>query len=267
MFEPLHNALNEVTTALPWGWLLNFRPPVFVQSAIAARGCTMHRLEDAYGAINLDYYTVLITRLPYSPTRLGEHMLPDELLQWIRVRMTGGGEQALIDPDWAVLSWWADEDLATWVPGHLGTVMNFLIRFPYLTGAAPYVKEDALVVLSEFTGSSWIFSTLNGPWPGANFHPVSGNRQFGILDNHDGTYTFYTRGADRITTGIELLINAPFDWIFDGGDVLWRSLQARVTAYVNSIGGEATVGPRESKRHDWEEVKRRYFDPPRDWIE
>src|SRR5215207_5064270 len=56
---------------LPWVDLINLRPPIDLQYALKARFAlfgvpanVVHKLEDAYGPINLDYYPVNITALP-----------------------------------------------------------------------------------------------------------------------------------------------------------------------------------------------------------
>jgi len=64
---------------------------------------------------------------------------------------------------------------------------------------------------------------------------VSGTREFGYVANADGSYTFYTRGVDRITQSInDLLVESKS---FNEADNLWESFQAGIQNYANQNGG------------------------------
>src|SRR5699024_2852078 len=67
-----------------------------------------------------------------------------------------------------------------------------------------------------------IFSTLYTTNDG--YHPVSGNRKFGFINNGDGTFTFYTQGEDRLSPAFYKWGN----WLrkgiaFKTADKLWMS--------------------------------------------
>ena len=65
---------------------------------------------------------------------------------------------------------------------------------------------DGSVVTSSYGSNQWTFTTV---WTPADFyHPVSGHRTFGVVDNGNGYATFYTRGVDRISTRL----NTFGDW-------------------------------------------------------
>lgn len=53
------------------------------------------------------------------------------------------------------------------------------------------------MVCSLADSKKWRFSTIYAPRSAG--HPVSGNREFGIMDvqNSDESFIFYTKGADR----------------------------------------------------------------------
>ncbi|RAV27409.1 hypothetical protein [Sinomicrobium soli] len=57
--------------------------------------------------------------------------------------------------------------------------------------------DNESVIVSDYNTEKWTFSTIFDPKYGE--HPVSGNRDFGYTQNGDGSYTFYTRGVDRLT--------------------------------------------------------------------
>jgi hypothetical protein len=99
---------------------------------------------------------------------------------------------------------------------------------------------------------------------------LSGNRQFGLMNNYDGTYTLYTRGVDRITERFDngsgnfldlvddLLNNEDFTKNpFVGADDLWSTFQDNLESYINSStnGGTASKQIQKIDRVDWELVK------------
>ncbi|MGY8684764.1 hypothetical protein Q2941_44505 [Bradyrhizobium sp. UFLA05-153] len=64
--------------------------------------------------------------------------------------------------------------------------------------AARYIKDkhgDLQVTCA--TKTDFVFSTVQSERGGD--HPVSGNRGFGLTDNLDGTWTFYSKAVDRKT--------------------------------------------------------------------
>lgn len=96
------------------------------------------------------------------------------------------------------------------------------------------------------------FTTIRDPKYGS--HPISGNRQFGYTANSNGSYTFYTRGVDRLTSGIENFAQAAFEIPFTNADNLWKSFQNKLRDYVNQNGGSATKQNPEILRPDWSDV-------------
>lgn len=80
---------------------------------------------------------------------------------------------------------------ARWHTNPLGTIFSI-----QLVEDVPWL-DDGTVVTTGYHATDWTFSTA---WSPADWwHPVSGNRRFGIVDNGDGTYTFCTRGVDRMS--------------------------------------------------------------------
>lgn len=93
-------------------------------------------------------------------------------------------------------------------------------------------------------------------WDGQ--HPVSGNREFGYTQNTDGSYTFYTRGVDRITDPVDAAIAENLMDAFANPDALWTSYKQGIYDFVQSNGGQATVPKTTDNkiyRPDWEKVK------------
>jgi hypothetical protein len=233
-----------------WERLISFRPPTWVQRKLKEEhdpDWNPHPIESALGPVNLDYYPVTVTRLPsFAAT-------PEDLLAHIR-----GNINAVIDTTKANF---APYDAAT--DGPLWTSSSptgAVIHIDMLTFSGWVNPDDGSVVCAEAAPDHWIFSTIWTVGDGA--HPVSGNREFGFSRGDDGSFTFYTRGADR-TTGVA-------DWagaevIFRAADELWRSLQSGIVQLVNTHGGSATAGVPISNRHDWDTVKASHWHPSVDW--
>ncbi len=247
------SSLPAVPTGARWANLISFRPSAALQRAVKAREPTpltnlwhMHKLEDGLGPINLDEYTVAIACMPRfngseNRTRAAE------LLEYIRLHIND------------VL----DEGIARFSPYDEG-VDGGLWRSSAPKGAVMHIDmaDDGAVLCSEHMEDRWIFSTIKAGTDG--YHPVSGNREFGVVSNGYGGCMIYTCGADR-ASGVEFW--AAGDAVFSGGDDLWRSFQRGVVRLVNDNDGLAAVGSRFSERFDWDEIRAAYHHPWREgWI-
>ncbi len=90
----------------------------------------------------------------------------------------------------------------------------------------------------------FIFTTVTSKDGGK--HPVSGNRGFGIRDNGDGTWTFYTKGADRKSSWIGNKMHddksiGPQRYTpetFNEGHKFWLSFFANMKSYLSSRGAK-----------------------------
>ena len=139
-----------------------------------------------------------------------------------------------------------------------GAVMGFVLdnHVPALAFAATLkgvkiVLEKGDVLVTCAGPSQIIVSTVQTKADG--YHPVSGNRGFGLRDNGDGTWTFYTMGADRqagVHTdsspsvpyfgNIALSLGFPdrgippgSDAVFYAGDKFWRGFFANLEDYLD----------------------------------
>jgi hypothetical protein len=250
-----------------WERLISFRPAETIQIGVntrfprvgfpslgfPSRAC--HALEDGHGPINLDYYPVRIAAMPTSGNiTMQAGQLLEHLRRNLNLFLNNTPDGCTFFPYDPVIDTaaWLPPFLETAFPGAVLTIDIFINRVNF---------EDGSVVLSEITSDYWIFSTLYTP---NDFnHPVSGNRQFGFVPTGAGEFLFYTRGADRVTTWIDDL-NA--ERVFGGANQLWRSLQIKLAAFVNSNGGLATIEPPISNRYDWGAVQGSYFHPNVNWV-
>jgi hypothetical protein len=203
-------------------------------------------IEDASSpVVNMDYYPVKISVLPKDPAT-GLTFTPEGFFNHIRRNLQFfKGEGSSFGP-------YNEEEGQIWnSDNYLGAIMRFAINV-----FGP-VSQDGSVICSYQTGTIWRFSTIESPrdWN----HPVSGTREFGLTQNQDGTYTFYTRGVDRVAESTDNFIGSlPFmTSAYDGGDELWREFQVNITNFVNNpvSSGSALVESPVISRPDWEKIK------------
>jgi hypothetical protein len=209
-------------------------------------GGIIHDIANANGAVNLDYYDVIIDRLPTNH--------PTAASLWEHIRK---GIGSFLDQSIATFEPLDPANNVRWLSSApLGAVMNFNMMDPVF---GVVNVEDAGVICSHIAADNWIFSTIGLPSaiPGVgNYHPVSGNRQFGFGTGDDGKPRIYTRAADRITRAADQLAIA--GTIFSGGDRCWKAFLDRVIQYVTANGGAARRGTIISDRWNWSDINRMY---------
>jgi hypothetical protein len=196
--------------------------PASVASEVAARGFSIQTIDAAVGDLNLDFYKVDIPRMPSGWDG-------PRLLQQFMHHIND-----FIDTDNTEFMPYAPSDaqrLASDDP--VGTVFKLDIAGP----------DNAAVVISDVKPRYFSVSTIHTPDTGD--HPVSGHRMFGF-EPEDGKTVFYTRAADRPT----LLPQGFQQLIFKGADMLWRSMQRKMAAFINDNGGTASIVEPFSERFD-----------------
>lgn len=145
--------------------------------------------------------------------------------------------QILLDPSISSFRPYSDDDEDKWISNDpLNSVMVFDIGGDVNN---PFVNfEDAAVIATSKTPSSWIFTTISSPDDAE--HPVSGNRMFGMTDNGDGTFTFFTKGADVLTGPLDESLGDPK--AFTEADKLWESFRTKLVEFIENNGGHASKG-------------------------
>lgn len=210
-------------------------------------------IENASGAVvNMDYFPVKINILPDNPLT-GQKFTAPQFLEHIRKSLN-----SFINTSYSHFSpsniTGQNESVIWNSTNPLGAVLHINI---------PGGPGDGAVICSSYNPDQWIFSTIEVPFlmfneNYAGEHPVSGNREFGYTTNADGSFTFYTRGVDRITDPIDafaaqnVLSNA-----FEGPDNLWNSFKNGIYNYVVANQGSAnspTNSDNVIERPDWEAV-------------
>lgn len=228
-----------------WARLISFRPPHAVQRTLGPTR-RVHRIEDGSGDINLDYYPVLVSRMPTSGPST-----PEALLEAVRRDLN-----RFLDTTIAEFAPYDATEAAKWLsPRPLTSVLHIDMK---VWGG--FNIDDGSVLCSEAAADHWIFSTI---WTPADAgHPVSGNREFGFLRSANGI-TFYTRGADRLTS---LMDRVAGDAPFDAAHALWSSFQSRLFAHVVAHGGMGAILPPTSCRYDWPAVRAAHHRPVVSWL-
>lgn len=262
-FPRCHCAASKIPLA-EWCDLFRHRPSPAVLAELANRGMSLQDIQTAYGAVNVDYYPIEITRMPLQN---GVPMTPEQLQEAIRSDPNRFLDRNLTN----FRPYDTSRDPTQWTSSNpVGTVFGIDMGPNRFLGVPTGGVDDGSVVASSVSSDRWIFTTIWARDDG--YHPVSGNREFGFSDPGagNGPVVFYTRGVDRLSTradavvgfGSSLFARAGLTdrWregvAFDTADQNWRAYQDRVAAYVNDRGGAATVGPSRSVRYDMGSLRR-----------
>jgi hypothetical protein len=188
---------------------------------------TVQRIETAKKPlVNLDRYEVRITKLPTKgPAAGGANAL------YLHVRRNLND---FLKQDLASFGPHLETDRTEWdgsTPPPLGCMMVFSIKNFGSVGL-----ERGAVTVSAVGPSSWRFSTLTIGSIIIGTHPVAGNREFGLRPGPMGSHIFYTRAADRAFDHLP-----SEDTVLNGARELWQAFQAKLSDFIQTHGGQATV--------------------------
>ncbi|WP_260254746.1 hypothetical protein [Elizabethkingia meningoseptica] len=211
------------------------------------RVASLQKIDDAYSpAVNMDYFPVRVNQLPIIN---GIRSTPEQFLNHIRTNINNFVDKSY--SEFTPYNNYGVDDRALWNSSNpLGTIIKIDIKGP----------DNGSVIVTNYRSNKWTFSTIYEPK--YKTHPVSGNRDFGFMQNTDGSYTFYTRGVDRLTTiDATTVQNSEFLSYMMGGspfsqaDALWTSFQNKINNFVNNNQGSSSVAAQEIYRPDWAKVK------------
>lgn len=247
-----------------WQELIKFTPPQSAKDKIQTldnqsmlTDYNIQYLEHASGAaINLDYFPVTINTLPTNPVT-GIQFTPTQFLNYVRLNINNFVDTSISSFSPTTLNTGYNESQIWNSANPLGAIIHINIPLP---------AGDGSVICSESDSNHWIFTTIEVPWKPTNSnadgkHPVSGNREFGLIQNVNGSYTFYTRGVDRMTDGLESTFAENSTIAVDpfaNPDKLWNSLKTKIAAFVqNNSGSAVTPTPSQNViwRPDWAKVR------------
>ena len=207
----------------------------------------IQNINDAFSpVVNMDYFPITVNILPLIN---GKVSTPEQFIEFIRKDIDGfvNTKYSSFKP----YKTWALDDTKLW---NSSNPMNALIDID-IEG-----PDNGTVIVSKYSSTGWTFTTIYEPMN--QKHPVSGHREFGYVKNSNGSYTFYSRGVDRLTNidGSNFQSAADFFKIpqagpFGKADALWTSFQQKVSNFVNTNGGNAGPAAQEIYRPDWNAVK------------
>lgn len=207
---------------------------------------TVQDINDAYSTVvNMDYFPITVNQLPVVN---GQRLTAPQFLEHIRTNINGfvNTNYSEFEP----YSWYGVNDAALWNSSNpLNAVIAIDIKGP----------DNGSVIVSKYSSTGWTFTTIYDPKYGT--HPVSGNRDFGYTQNANGSYTFYTRGVDRLTEFTGTIFHNATEFFhnksypFSQADALWESFQQKITNFVNTHQGQAQIVPAETERPKWQHIK------------
>lgn len=240
----------DARTIAAWAPLITFRPPPSLVTSLAARDITIPPLSSAWGALNLDYYPVRISKMP---TIDGQQMDAAGFLEHVRLhfnKLLDTRNSHFLPLDNAI-------DKPVWESADpVGAVIDInvkVIPLAVLPQWEPYV-DHSLVVCTRHDEQHWVFSAAQGSWSDGAGHPVTGNRMWAIKPIGD-EFVFYTMGADRATGPVDWAANA-LDLVWYGADELWKSLQRGIESFVTVHKGKAYIPGSDSNRYRWDAVRK-----------
>lgn len=189
--------------------------------------------------LNNDLYAVRITQLP-------EGMSSAEMMSFIRKNFNSFMSFDL-EPNWD-----GGKSKELWNSDNpVGSIMVFSDW-----------RDSAAVLTTHANANSWLFTPVGTGWDWE--HPLAGHRQFGLIDNKDGSFSFYTRGVDMMWDMEDQLYNKGWiGWVFgdltdspsffNTADKLWNEVMDNVVEYVNKNGGAAEKTHSFQRSIDWDD--------------
>ncbi len=200
-------------------------------------------LENAYGAVvNCDLFPIQISQFPINTSTQIE-MTPAEFLEYFRMNVN-----SFISPSVGVsfncnLSAQVNDCYKWNLPKSQSIGALSHIHIPGPIGSS----DDGTVILCDYQQTYisnaehnyFKFSTIQTPFDG--YHPVAGNREFGIYNTNAnlGEFTFYIMGVDRTSNFVSDLANVN-QYGFKQGDTLWLNVTNNMNLFVNNNGGQST---------------------------
>lgn len=242
---------NLVTHQVPTNSILKINNMIANNKLTPANGTyAIQYITGAKGAVvNLDYFSININSLPVKPNSMLKYT-PQEYLNYIRLNLNSFINTTYSNFSPSTITGYNEAQIWNSI-NPINAVLH--INIP--------VAGDGSVMCTKYTNDSWIFTTLEVPFAGYpgydGIHPVSGHREFGLKQNPNGTYTFYTRGVDRISGMLDDIVGSSgvMGDPFQNPDALWNSLLDGVKNHVNGNTGQAGTKNTVINRPKWEDVK------------
>ena len=241
--DPLFFIENCISDEIEdWQDLLTFVPGDLVESHLNNRGdgdWEIQNIRDASGAVlNIDYFGTTFDQFPEIN---GTPMTPDQFFEYVHSNFFNFDDGCNSSFDFLD----TNIDGSLWNSNNpLGSIININIFGP----------DNGSVIVSQFDDAGcycWTFTTITESQENGE-HPVSGNRQFGITQNSDGSWTFFTRGVDR---AIDNNLGISSGVGFRMADSLWNCIINNMRNFINSNGGNTVNTFSKTIRPDWNSIE------------
>jgi hypothetical protein len=181
--------------------------------------------------VNNDYFAVTFNQLPNKPLPHNtEQFTAEGFIFYVRTHIND-----FVDTFYGAFSPSNITGIEEGLLWYSGNPMDAVVHIEIPT-------NDGSVIVSGHhsnpINSHWMFTTIQVPFKyftvGADGpHPVSGNRKFGLKKNSNGSYTFYTRGVDRVQGNLGKVILSQ-NILFSQADNLWDSFQDGLVDYIHT---------------------------------
>lgn len=255
----IENCFDNPADISNWNDLLAFDVPQNCLDRLTNEGLGNQPLEFGNAnTVNLDYYSITFNNLPNRPDGTPFSTI-EEFFNYFRTHIND-----FIDLEISVFDYYTNSgnnDESLWLSNNPITTL-FSIDIPILGPIA----DDGMVICSSNPGCCWVFSTVKTP--GNYFtntngndgtHPVSGNRLFGFKENINGSFSIYTKGADRARyNAIVGLFPVSGDAAYNGGADLWESLIDGLNDFVlpQNNGGNIILDKNSTgQRPKWDKIE------------
>lgn len=183
-------------------------PKIDVVQTIAGKG---------QGKLNIDQYSIVIDKNGQSAAEL----LSEFRANLSTIAFTGSEYNKMEPLDAKSASLWVSDSYS-------GAVLVFTLS----TIAGIFDLETGAVVASCQSDTDFVFSTVKvgsaNTYTSPGWHPVSGNRAFGVRDNGD-SLTIFVKAADRVVdAGIFSTLVISNEKIFQQGHKVWMNMLENV---------------------------------------
>ncbi|NOT38074.1 MAG: hypothetical protein HOP11_11930 [Saprospiraceae bacterium] len=179
------------------------------------------------GATNVDYHCLKICTLPKYPN--GEVFSPDDLFLYICTIFYEDAIDKACNGDFTFFNQLQE---MKWFDDPIGTIFKIDLR------------DNGDVICSNFSDNnrSWVFSTIwsdGGMFSSNGFHPVSGNRKFGLKVDQNGCYEFYTAGVDKLTNWYHVWFGGESG--YKAADEYWDCIFSKLKVEIEKLQGAGTT--------------------------
>lgn len=220
--------------------------------------------------VNMDYFSVRIDEMPTFGYQTADAGMLFKKIRDNFLTLSKGSTvfESKCKPHITMKGYWefkpypknSKEELNRWEKQLGNTLIKIDAKSEIVTSvitiSPPKIIDPAdygAVLESEISQNAWIFSTIFTPE--SDTQPFSGHRQFGIHQDEEGNYRFFTRAIDRIwpssfistTNGKECSVE---NYLIIA-DATWNNLIKNVSEFIKKNDGKTTIMKPETNRIDF----------------